>query len=65
MHNQILKRALLGKDSFTKFGDELLQGTADIDDLGLRSLQKIYFKEIKNNQDHYSHHFHWSSLIKI
>ena len=40
-------KTLLGKDTFTKFGDELLQITANLDDLGLTSLQKIYFKEIK------------------
>jgi len=40
-------RTLLGKDSFTKFGNELLQDTVDLENLGLTSLQKIYFKEVK------------------
>ena len=31
----------------TKLGDELLQGTADLEGLGLTSFQKIYFKETK------------------
>ena len=58
-------KTLLGKDSFTKFRDELLQGTTDLDDLGLTSLQKFCFKEIKKNQDHYNHHYHSPSLSKI
>ena len=45
-------KSLLGVDSITKFGNELLQGTANLEDLGLTNLQKIYFQEIKNNQEY-------------
>ena len=44
--------SLLGVGSITQFDDDLLQGTANLDGLGLTSLQKIYFQEIKNNQEH-------------
>ena len=35
-----LLKSLLGVDGLTKFGDELLQGTANLEDLGLTDLQK-------------------------
>ena len=38
---------LLGKDSFTPFGNSLLLGTVDLNTLPLSSLQKLYLSEIK------------------
>ena len=58
-------KTLLGKDSFTKFGDEFLQWTTDLEGLGLISLQKIYFKEMEKNQEHYNHRSYPSYLSKI
>ena len=34
-------------DSITKFGNELLQGTANLEDSGMTNLQKQYFSEKK------------------
>ena len=39
-------KSLLGVNSLTKFGNDLLQGTANLDGLGLTSHQKMYFQEI-------------------
>ena len=38
---------LLGQDSFTSFGDHILRGTADIDDLPLSEIQKKFFLSLK------------------
>ena len=38
---------LLGQDSFTPFGDQILSGTADIDDLPLSEIQKRFFLSLK------------------
>ena len=40
-------KSLLGANSITQFGDNILQGTANLNGLGLTNLQKIYFQEIK------------------
>ena len=56
---------LLEKVSFTKFVDELLKGTANLEGIGISTIQKSYFKEKNNNQDHCNHRYHPSSQSKI
>lgn len=40
-------KALLGGNSFTKFGDELLKGSTNFEGIELSILQKVYFNEKK------------------
>ena len=59
-------KSFLGANSLTQFGDNILQGTATLDGLGLTNLQKIYFfKKLKNNQEHYIHRYHLSYHSQI
>ena len=60
---ELLKK-ILGTDSFTKFRDELLQGTADLEGLGLTSLQKYTSKKLKKYQEHYNNLSRHSYLLK-
>ena len=41
--------SLIGQDSFTSFSQELLDGTADLDDINVSPLIKQYLTNIKSN----------------
>ena len=42
--------ALLGQDSFTTFGDQILRGIADTEDLPISNIQKILFLTLKRKK---------------
>ena len=58
-HSQIhpLKQ-LLGKDSLTPFGNSLLLDNADLDNIPLTSLQKLYLSELRKSSANLSSPLH-------